>query len=80
MNLSRRSFLHCSLMAGGLVVVPKFGRWFQPPPKVIWRRGLPPGPEDIYHGVVGTVDIIGFTERGFWLRDATGDFFHPYLT
>lgn len=27
--ISRRSFLHCSLMAGGLVVVPKFGRWFQ---------------------------------------------------
>ena len=35
MNLTRRSFLHASLMAGGLVAVPQFGRWFRPPVKRI---------------------------------------------
>jgi hypothetical protein len=29
--ITRRNFLHASLMAGGLVAVPQFGRWFRPP-------------------------------------------------
>lgn len=37
-NLTRRSFLHASLMAGGLVAVPQFGRWFRPPEQRIFRQ------------------------------------------
>lgn len=37
MNLTRRSFLHASLMAGGLVAVPQFGRWFRPPGRRLYQ-------------------------------------------
>lgn len=36
MILTRRSFLHASLMAGGLVAVPQFGRWFREPDKALY--------------------------------------------
>lgn len=60
MNLTRRSFLHASLMAGGLVAVPQFGRWFQPPDRPLIQR-----PDMV------TVTISGFDQHGVWRQYTT---------